>query len=82
MEETASYLTYFERKCVQRRDCDMLFENLTEEQLEELASLESTEESLRYLQELEVELTDEQLEQVSGGISVRDIYKVVRSRER
>ena len=60
----------------------MLFENLTEEQLEELASLESTEESLRYLQELEVELTDEQLEQVSGGISVRDIYKVVRSRER
>jgi bacteriocin-like protein len=29
-----------------------------------------------------VELTDEQLEQVSGGISVKDIYKVVRSKAR
>jgi hypothetical protein len=38
-----------EQKSAQRRDCVMLFENLTEEQLEELASLESSEESLRYL---------------------------------
>ena len=46
---------------------DMNLDNLTPEQIEQAKTLRTTEELVKYAMENGVELTDEQLEDISGG---------------
>lgn len=53
----------------------MKFTDLTEGQAEHLAALEDDASRMAYLQELNVELSDEDLEQISGGSWVRNGFR-------
>ena len=53
-----------------------LLKGLTEEQIAKVKACKSAEEMLALAKEEGIELSDEQLEAVSGGTCVRDTYRV------
>ena len=55
----------------------MNYDNLTADQLKRLSECESAEEAMSYIREEGIQLTDEQLETISGG-SAASIWKTIK----
>lgn len=53
----------------------MNYDNMTTEQLKKLSECQSADEAMAYIREEDIELTDEQLEDITGGSRIWDAIR-------